>query len=354
VGLTASQKSLYEKVRQLGSGNQAVQLTDDACRAVLGIAARDLGFDAHLSMDATALPELFAANPPSTLRVDGPAPVALLEDFLAAGPPDSDTYFSCLAALHKGRLKYERILATQPVPTLDQVGPRGLLQYGALPTPALTGFLFWRKWMFDIDNRAGQETGYLFEPILAAAIGGVPASAAKSPVRRRANTSKGRQVDCIRDQTAYEFKLRVTIAASGQGRWGEELDFPQDCRASEFTPVLVVFDPTDNPKLNELVEAFEEAGGCAYVGDDAWGHLEDEAGYTMAAFIEKYVRSPLRDLLDVAPVGMPKLQLEMSAERVVFAVDGHESEIRRTGEDPDLASNGDDIPDDAADQLPGV
>ena len=28
---------------------------------------------------------------------------------------------------------------------------------------------------------------------------------------------------------AYEFKLRVTIAASGQGRWKEELDFPSDC-----------------------------------------------------------------------------------------------------------------------------
>ena len=38
---------------------------------------------------------------------------------------DADAYFDCLASLHKARLKYERILQTQPVPTVDQVGPRG-------------------------------------------------------------------------------------------------------------------------------------------------------------------------------------------------------------------------------------
>jgi hypothetical protein len=30
------------------------------------------------------------------------------------------------------------------------------------------------EWLYDIDNRSAQETGYLFEPILAAAIGGIP------------------------------------------------------------------------------------------------------------------------------------------------------------------------------------
>ena len=138
---------------------------------------------------------------------------------------DADTYFFCLAALHKSRLKYQRILSAQPLPTVDQVGPRALLQYGGMPPRQLTAFLFWRKWMFDIDNRAGQETGYLFEPIIAYAIGGFPVAASRSPVKRRSNTSKGRQVDCVRDSDAYEFKMRVTIAASGQGRWQEEVIF---------------------------------------------------------------------------------------------------------------------------------
>ena len=76
-------------------------------------------------------------------------------------------------------MKYANILRLQPIPTMDQVGPRGLLQYGSFSAEALTAFLLWRKWIFDIDNRAGQETGYLFEPIIAAAIGGTPASTCK-------------------------------------------------------------------------------------------------------------------------------------------------------------------------------
>ena len=36
-----------------------------------------------------------------------------------------------LAALHKARLKYARILKTQAVPTIDQVGPRGCCSTGA-------------------------------------------------------------------------------------------------------------------------------------------------------------------------------------------------------------------------------
>ena len=112
----------------------------------------------------------------------------------------------CLAALHKGRLKDENILRTQPISTIEQVGPRGILQYGALTPTALTGFLFWRKWFYDIDNRAAQETGYIFEPIIANAIGGTPAPSKKSPVKRRANGNKGRQVDCVKDKRAYELK----------------------------------------------------------------------------------------------------------------------------------------------------
>ena len=129
-------------------------------------------------------------------------------------------------------------------------------QFGKLRSDALAGFLFWRKWFYDIDNRAAQETGYLFEPIIAHAIGGTPAPAKKSPVKRQSDRNKGRQVDCILDDRAYEFKIRVTIAASGQGRWQEELDFPTDCRTSGFTPVLVCLDSTPNPKLSALVDAF--------------------------------------------------------------------------------------------------
>lgn len=92
---------------------------------------------------------------------------------------------------------------------------------------------------------------------------------------------------------AYELKLRVTIAASGQGRFAEELSFARDCRDSGAKPILVVLDPTGNDKLTSLQAAYREVGGDAYVGDAAWNHLEHEAGRTMAQFIERYVRVPV-------------------------------------------------------------
>lgn len=216
---------------------------------------------------------------------------SLDEDFM--------TYLKCLAELHKRRRKYGLILQRQPLPTMVQVSPRALMEYGSeFPPEALASWLTWRKFFYDLDNRSAQETGYLFEPILAAAIGGEPKSARERVVRRTDDPSKGRQVDCwkvLPDGTplAYELKLRVTIAASGQGRFGEELSFARDCQSSDAKPILVVLDPTENDKLTGLQAAYREAGGAAYVGDAAWDHLENEAGATMASFIERYVRVPV-------------------------------------------------------------
>jgi hypothetical protein len=95
---------------------------------------------------------------------------------------------------------------------------------------------------------------------------------------------------------AYEFKMRVTIAASGQGRWGEELEFPADCRGSGYTPVLIVLDGTQNPKLQALEAAFLAQQGEVYLGVDAWAHLDGIAGPTMGSFLGKYIRQPLQSL----------------------------------------------------------
>ena len=50
-------------------------------------------------------------------------------------------------------------------------------------------------------------------------------------------------------------------------------EFPDDCKASGYVPVLVVLDPTEADKLTVLRERFEAAGGLAYVGPEAWAHL---------------------------------------------------------------------------------
>jgi hypothetical protein len=243
--------------------------------------------------------------------------------------PDFETYFKCLCELHKRRRKFERIMSAQPIPTMLQVAPRSLLEFGVIATPALASWLAWRKWFYDIDNRAAQETGYLFEPILANALGGEPYSARKSPIKRRLDKSKGRQVDCIVDKFAYEFKLRVTIAASGQGRFGEELVFAEDCRASGFKPVLLVLDPTPSHRLTDLTKEFQRVGGEAYIGNAAWEHIEKRSGPTMATFVEKYVRRPItsldehsKSLLDLA------VQASPNGDQVTFVLGSGKDQVQ--------------------------
>jgi hypothetical protein len=249
----------------------------------------------------------------------------------AAAVEDFATYFKCLSELHKRRKKFARILEAQPLPTMLQVAPRALLEYGTWDTGALSTWLTWRKWLYDIDNRSAQETGYLFEPILASSLGGVPCGARNSPVKRAGDSSKGRQVDCIVGDRAYEFKLRVTIAASGQGRFAEEIAFANDCRASQFTPVLLVLDPTPNPRLKELVARFRSVGGEAHLGDDAWEHLETKAGPVMATFVEKYVRRAIKSL-DDHENELQDLRLSATPDRRTISItigDNHKRDLDR-------------------------
>ena len=349
--LTKAQATMWQKARSLGSGSQAIGLTDECCAYLVGRIIQDLGLiDQFPEFDfKKPLPSFFSSEPLENLIVTGLDGKALFER-LVTSQADADTYFACLASMHKARLKYERILSTQPLPTLEQVGPRGLLQFGKLDSDALVGFLFWRKWFYDIDNRAAQETGYLFEPIIAHAIGGTPAPAKKSPVKRQSDRSKGRQVDCLLDDRAYEFKIRVTIAASGQGRWQEELDFPADCRASGFTPVLVCLDSTPNPKLDSLIRAFLAHQGEVFIGDAAWQHLDSVAGKTMTSFLERYVRVPLQSLLDKAPNTPPPLTAHWNETSIDIRVGNAAFQIPR--HEPTAEEETDDeMPDDAAEDV---
>lgn len=351
MALTQAQKAMIERARSAGVGGQAVPLSDEVCAYLVAIVARDLGLQDHFNELPLRLPEFFERADLGSLAVPGATFMPLVERLVNLNS-DADLFFVCLASLHKRRLKYQRILQTQSIPTIEQVGPRGLLQYGTMSPRALTGLLFWRKWLFDLDNRAGQETGYLFEPIIAHAIGGSPFGARASPVRRRGNAEKGRQVDCIRERKAYEFKIRVTIASSGQGRWQEELEFPADARHSNYTPVLVVLDATPNPKLEQLEAAFLAARGEVYKGNEAWAHLDAVAGPTMALFLEKYVREPIQSLLAAVPRQLPEFRAQMDADSITLSIDGETFRIhRRLAEVAD--GEADDLPEDAIEGIPG-
>ncbi|RMF78026.1 MAG: restriction endonuclease [Chloroflexi bacterium] len=241
---------------------------------------------------------------------------------------DIFTYFWALTNLHAQRRKYRAILDIQPLPELETIIPRGLLELGTMPADVLASWLVWRKFIYDIDNRAAQTTGYLFEPILAASIGGVSYSAQKSPVKRQ-GTGSGRQVDCIVNKDAYEFKMRVTIAASGQGRFAEELSFAEDCHLSGYRPVLLVLDPTPSSRLDELTSAFEKYDGVAYIGVDAWSHLEAQAGEIMARFLKRYVHEPIA-LLDkynsnISPVS---LKYDTQANRIDLTIGNERFQVR--------------------------
>lgn len=345
MSLSQHERAIWRKATAAGAGGQAVQLTNGMCGYLLSLIIDDLGLRSKFTDVPTPRKSFFEARTPADAEIDV-GQLGVLFARLAEVERDAVTYFACLAALQKARLKYANILTSQPFPTLDQVGPRGLLQYGDVSASALAVFLYWRKWFFDIDNRAGQETGYLFEPVIASAIGGVPFSGKKSPVKSHRDNG-GRQVDCLIDKDAYELKIRVTIAASGQGRWREELDYPIDCRQSGYRPMLVVMDGTKNPKLEELVAAFEAQGGQAFVGDAAWRHLEELAGTVMAKFIDRYVKTPLADLLAyVPPKPLPELRAVDNGGEVHIHLRGEVMKIRRAEERP-TADDGDELDENA-------
>ncbi len=168
--LTITQKKILNSAKTAGT-ELGVGLTSAQCSYLMVLIISDLNLPLKLEINTPELPGFFNESALTFSGITGVSDVELFESILAV-EPDVDTYFECLAALYKRRLKYAKILQYQPIPTMSQVGPRGLLQYGVLSDKALVTLLFWRKWFFDIDNRAGQETGYIFEPIVARCIGG--------------------------------------------------------------------------------------------------------------------------------------------------------------------------------------
>lgn len=336
-------RELYTKSVILGTGSDKIILDNSQVFSLFHIALSELNWSVT-EFDLEAL----SVQQPSENYFEIPfewfsnqtAPETdeLLEILEKLISKDSDfgLYFSNLCALHKRRIKYQNILSTQPKPTMEQIGSRGLLEYGLNNTNLLSNWMIWRKWIFDIDNRSGQETGYLFEPILASCLGGVPISSSKSPVRRideNGNPTKGgRQVDCYvaSENIAYEFKLRVTIAASGQGRFYEELSFPKECKAANIKPILLVLDSTPSDRLTDLSKVFKDVGGETYIGDLAWKHIDDKAGKVISVFIDKYIKIPLLEISKSENHALSHIKLSWSEASIKISNESHEYKIDRT------------------------
>jgi len=302
-------KNLYAKCKMHGTGEAQVILGNGELYSLILLAFRDLGWSIPIP---NAISVLFPSESYYGIPLnwfDGawerkitPDDVLELLDAGKQHQEDFVLYIENLCALHRRRVKYGRILSTQAIPTMDQIGPRTILEYGLCEPTLLAHWVIWRKWIYDIDNRAAQETGYVFEPILAACLGGETIGARNSPVKRIGEdgkpTSQGRQIDCFipSDNLACEFKLRVTIAASGQGRFQEELSFPEECKASGIIPVLLVLDPTPSPRLEELSRKFLSCNGRFYQGEQAWKYMRKLAGKTISVFLDKYIRPVISEM----------------------------------------------------------
>lgn len=154
---------MYQALLTLSTSKQAVRITQNDIAYLVRRTAVDLDILGQLSTIDGDTPAFFETIESPDDRSAHSAREQFVE--LATKLPDADTYVACLGAMLKGRSKYRRILETQPFADMDQVGPRGLLQYGEVGRSELAALLVWRKWIYDIDNRTAQDTGYFIEPL---------------------------------------------------------------------------------------------------------------------------------------------------------------------------------------------
>lgn len=334
--ISKQEKDFYKSFSQHGTGNALVQVPEKDIVLLIHIAYLDIeknttdwmmedyvaiarkGFYNITSSDIQQLQEISIENAIKMLRLSGGMDATNIIYL----------YLKNLSALYRRRYKFSNILATQQFPQVEQIGPRSLLEYGNCENELLFTWMQWRKWIYDVDNRSAQETGYLFEPILLSCVGGESISHKNSPIKRLnendEQTSEGRQIDCYIEENreAYELKLRVTIAASGQGRFKEEMTFPKEAKKAGITPVLIVFDPTPSSLLDKLKSEYQKHGGKCLIGDDAWDELISKAGTEMGLFIEKYVEPPIKSMSkDMDKINPQNVSLKVNLDSVTISDD---------------------------------
>ena len=346
--MTRQQREFYHNFSRHGSGSAVVEISPTEVALLAHVAyfdiyaSRETWFagwcDGFLDRDFYSITQLEISTLP--VITEDEAYAFLVNAKVTDVANFVYMYLKNLAALYRRRVKFYNILKGQPFPSVEQIGLRCLLEFGNCDDSLLFAWMAWRKLIYDIDNRSAQETGYLFEPIIASCLGGESVSHHDSPVRRIAANGKikneGRQIDCYVKETSevYELKLRVTIAASGQGRFAEEMSFPYEAKRAGLIPVLIVFDPTPSPLLDKLGAEYQRHGGRVAIGDAAWDVLIARAGVEMGKFIVKYIKPPIvkmRSLYNDIPMGIHLSASDSTLE--ITGEGGARYAIERTGVD---------------------
>lgn len=336
--MNKQETEFYKLFSEHGSGDAKVCISPKEILVLLYITTTDLGVDSPKfeedSYKSVAMKGFYQVSHDDIDKLTNLTDDECFSLMEQCGVTDyhnaSFLYMKNLCALYRRRVKYYYILKTQLFPNAEQIVPRSLLEYGNCENQLLADWLEWRKWIFDIDNRSAQETGYVFEPILASCLGGESVSDKLSPVKRiDANgneTANGRQIDCYIKalKEVYELKMRVTIAASGQGRFNEEMSFPYEAKIAGLTPILVVFDGNESELLTKLKKEYEKQGGKCYIGKDAWEMLRKRAGHEMGIFIDKYIYPPINSMENLLHSNPCDILLSKKDSKIVIS--GSDSE----------------------------
>ena len=130
-------KKLFSKCKLHGSGDAQVIISDDEIYSLLYLAISDLNWPhRELGINSIDLPSLNYYEIDLEWFDNLKFPELQTSDILAIlgacvkKDNDFSLYIENLCALHRRRVKYKRILSAQPLPNMDQVGPRVLLEYG--------------------------------------------------------------------------------------------------------------------------------------------------------------------------------------------------------------------------------
>ncbi len=331
--VTRQQRFFYKTFSQHGFGSALVEVEPKDVVLLIHIAYLDI-FESEPAWFSAPFCSLakegfYTITPEKVEALPGTSVEEAISYLQLSGATNTENviylYLKNLSELWRRRFKFYNILKTQPFPLTEQIGPRCLLEYGNCEDALLFSWMSWRKLIYDIDNRSAQETGYLFEPILASCLGGESVSHRHSPVKRIDDNGKptveGRQIDCYIEDSreAYELKLRVTIAASGQGRFSEEMSFPYEARMAGLTPVLIVFDSTPSMLLDRLKAKYVEEGGRYAIGEDAWNMLTERAGREMGKYIIKYIKPPISKMDEIRLAIPTAIQLVASENNITIS-----------------------------------
>jgi hypothetical protein len=327
-----SESDLANQIRRLRKHSSRtkgveVNMGDSEIHALLSIIAGDLELNTDVDTRFTSGDYYsFSIDEIDSDAMYSTTPKERLKGFVKQ-QPGAFRYFKALMTLHGKRLKYKQIKEHQGFTDLDAIVQRGMLEYGEVDGEYLPDWMKWRKFAYDIDNRVAQEAGYVFEPILAEALGGEQISQSKAPI-------EGRQIDALvaETQTAYEFKLRVTIAASGQGRFQKMQDKAEDIRESGYRPILLVLDPSQpSDKLRKLIRRYEDQDGEVFVGNEAWEHLDERSGESMGTFIDLYVERMVTDLVEGERDGIEDITFRNEDGKIILEVAGEEFVLSESG-----------------------